>query len=442
MSYLRDQFQAMGWLGALITAGIILAILVLFFYGLRKYLGELRRSDRAFRYATDRLKGGDNDKPQELFPKGPDRFRSLWSEFLSERSRATREYHGQPISTIDPADVFHRDHILGSYNQNFAVTLAGVFTGLGILGTFAGLVVGMANIEMSSSAETMTSVRSLLGGMSAAFWTSIAGVLFSLAWLYLDRNLFNQVQRSSEEFFIKVRRFYPVETADQLLHRLLEVEESENSAIQISKNILQEHTGLLQTQTGVLQDLSFDLATRFQEALDKSLQEKLVPTLDSMVQAMEGLSIQIGERQTSALDKMVETFQDKLSEQMQGQFEHLSEALKAAAEWQEVVHSDLKGLSDQLLAAAQAEAGLAERTSAAAERVERSMEGIAAASDRIVEVSERVSEMARELNEGLRTMSEAGELIGQRIHDLDKQQDAYREANERLREELARYIDA
>ena len=55
-----------------------------------------------------------------------------------------------------------------------------IFTSLGILGTFVGLVWGLKNFEPSSYETMTTSVSTLLDGIKVAFLTSIYGIAFAL----------------------------------------------------------------------------------------------------------------------------------------------------------------------------------------------------------------------------------------------------------------------
>ena len=57
-----------------------------------------------------------------------------------------------------------------------------IFTSLGILGTFVGLVWGLKNFEPSSYETMTTSVSTLLDGIKVAFLTSIYGIAFALIY--------------------------------------------------------------------------------------------------------------------------------------------------------------------------------------------------------------------------------------------------------------------
>lgn len=430
-----------------VTLAVIAGILVLFLRNARTYLGSLRVTSRALAEATRLVKGDHSDTPERLFPRGPKRLQDLWQRFLDERQGTTRVYRGEAISTLAPEEIFHEQAILDAYNRNFAVTLAGFFTGLGIFGTFLGLVIGLSSVDVDvQGQQLMESVDGLLAGMATAFWTSLAGIIASLVWLYGDRILYNNVQRAADAFFRKVRRHYPVESADRLLHRLLTVEEEEATAIIESRGTLEE-------QKAILQDLSFDLASAFQESLSKSLSETLVPTLTAVATRLDNLSANLGERQVAALDEMVGVFQARLSEELGGQFENLANALANAADWQHKVHSQLGTLIDQIQAASEGLTHVIDQSKTASHLfaesltgLQRAHEGISGAAELLQRTTEGLSaalrEVAADLAKQVAGVGAEAKALEQRIAELDRQHIAYREANEAIRLQLADQIEA
>lgn len=137
---------------------------------------------------------------------------STWSvmaqleEFFHQRvlDELFREYkdkvQGQRESGQVLADIedYVNDEVLGLRSwQSIISQVPGTLTGLGILGTFIGLIIGIQGIGFSSVNVALTSVQTLLAGIQVAFYTSIAGVILSLlfnimyrmAWNIMTRNL-------------------------------------------------------------------------------------------------------------------------------------------------------------------------------------------------------------------------------------------------------------
>ena len=62
--------------------------------------------------------------------------------------------------------------------------MPGLFTGAGILFTFLGLAIGIYGLNPTDADQLTASVQQLLGGMSMAFLTSIAGIGIALWWTW------------------------------------------------------------------------------------------------------------------------------------------------------------------------------------------------------------------------------------------------------------------
>ena len=411
---------------------IVLVIIAVFIRSLLKIHLPLRRTADALAAATARIRGGVPDMPENVFPVGPERLRSLWREFLEQRKENTVFWRGQAVSTLDPADIFHEQALFGASSRQLAGTLAGIFTGIGIFGTFLGLVMGLARVDTTNM---MTSVGGLLGGMWTAFITSLFGIAFSLIWLYVDRKSQDAVRDAVQGFFIRVRSRYPVEGADRLLHRLLRVEQEESTAIQESRDILKE-------QNGILQILGADLATAMQAAVTESLQSTMTPQLQQMADAVSSLAVNLGERQAAAMEEMVDRFQKGLSEQLHGQLEGLASALSRASDWQAQVHGHLGELIDRIEDASGRQVELIETASRASETFVGSLDKLFTAHDHLQATAASIGEIASSAQAAAEAIGRQSEMLAEHAAELKAENQAYREANEQIRAQLARQLDA
>lgn len=293
LPFIGPAFTSAGW-------WIPLVIIVAFLYAIWRYLRPIWSSTRAFNRATKHLRSGIYD--ESVFQKSPQFLRDLWKDYLQKRNGASVIVGSSSHTTVTPEEVFREHAVLEGYNRNIASTLAGVFTGLGILGTFIGLVNGLGTIRSSEAEAVLNSVMGLLAGMSTAFYTSIWGIFFSLIWLLLDRGTVHAVQRRAAHFFEAVKVHHPVASAEWFLHRLFEVEQSEHRAIERSEKLLEEQKAILQT-------LGTDLATAFEDALQTTFSQQFAPALGSVAESISELQTQLGDRQVDAMTRLVETFQ-------------------------------------------------------------------------------------------------------------------------------------
>ena len=100
---------------------------------------------------------------------------------------------GEILSSIE--DYISEDTLSLATWQNVVLQIPSTLTGLGILGTFIGLVTGINSVGFSSVEATMDSIATLLGGIEAAFYTSISGVILSIVFNILNRMIWNTMLR-------------------------------------------------------------------------------------------------------------------------------------------------------------------------------------------------------------------------------------------------------
>jgi ABC-type transporter Mla subunit MlaD len=86
---------------------------------------------------------------------------------------------------------FNQTLVQKQINVEFWKSIPGMFVGLGILGTFVGLTLGISDFNFSSSDKILDSIETLIGGIKTAFLTSLHGISLSILFGYSEKVLFN-----------------------------------------------------------------------------------------------------------------------------------------------------------------------------------------------------------------------------------------------------------
>ena len=99
------------------------------------------------------------------------------------------------------------DEVLALYSwQTVATQIAGTMTGLGILGTFLGLLMGLRGINFMTVEAALGSVETILAGINTAFYTSIAGLILSIIFNISNNILRNIMNREMDLFLDEFHR--------------------------------------------------------------------------------------------------------------------------------------------------------------------------------------------------------------------------------------------
>lgn len=169
--------------------------------------GRLGRVTRALEDAGLRL--------QEKYRKADGK--NLWAEckdntgFFEEKNlqdafnkyrlrvKGTRTRRGAGAS-CDLEEYINED-FLDRVSMNFFNSgIPGTLTGMGILGTFLGLSMGLGAFSGDDIFTVSDNVGSLLSGMKVAFHTSVYGIFFSLVFNIIYRSLMSDAYQTLDEF--------------------------------------------------------------------------------------------------------------------------------------------------------------------------------------------------------------------------------------------------
>lgn len=125
--------------------------------------------------------------------------------------------NGQIVSDLE--DILNED-VLALYSwQGVVAQIPGTLTGLGILGTFIGLLRGLRNINFVTVEAALSSVQSILTGIDTAFYTSIAGVILSILFNISNNILRNTMDREMGIFLEVFHRVVLPTTQEQERYR-------------------------------------------------------------------------------------------------------------------------------------------------------------------------------------------------------------------------------
>ena len=105
----------------------------------------------------------------------------------------------------------------------FNSTVSGTMTGLGILGTFLGLAMGLGSFDGTDIYTISDNIGPLLAGMKVAFHTSVYGIFFSLVFTYVHRCVMSCAYEKLDEFLEVYKECVepPITTSDENMKAML-----------------------------------------------------------------------------------------------------------------------------------------------------------------------------------------------------------------------------
>lgn len=287
--------------------------------------------------------------------------------------------------TNTPAlELFSEFSTCSAYKINLRLldTAAGTLVGLGLLGTFLGLTLGIQGFDSSSTQNIQNSIQSLLSGMGTAFITSLVGMLLSMIYSFGDKFWRNRLSKHLYILTNKLDSLYYIDdrTLDDLNEQTLaksiattmkEVVEKEIKSVVNSLNekltyksesgesttianaireILKENQEQSKALKSFSTDLAMELNNGFDEVLSRQMQQKILPLMenvDTTTKAIVEHIDKVASMVASPATDMIQTVVDELKNSMSEMIKEFTSRLSGSAT------NELETLAHQLGTAAQ-----------------------------------------------------------------------------------------
>ena len=291
------------------------------------------------------------------------------------------ETHDGKKSNI-PASEYINDYSVCKYNKlnlRMLDTAAGTLVGLGLLGTFLGLTLGIKGFDSSNTERINESIQGLLAGMGTAFLTSLLGMTFSILFTAADKALRHRLYKDVKELTDKLDSEYYIDDLvlsninqqnivnqlykalkNDLQQQALEIAnkltytnaEGQNVTIgNAIREILTENTKQSKALMSFSTDLAMELNQGFDETLSRQMQQKIVPLMESVDATTKAVVEHIdkmADTVSSPATDMMQNVVDELKQSMQSLLNEFSTGLSGSAT------SELENLAMQLGTATQA----------------------------------------------------------------------------------------
>ena len=322
-------------------------------------------------------------------------FYGLWKRFRAAWLAHDRNRSGQGVGIASAADVFTTESVLRRTGETIPDALPGVFTAVGLLGTFVGIAIGLAGIPDGASGgapsadDLSQSINTLMGGMSTAFSTSIIGITGSIWWLFEFRRARRQLAWRLARFVDVADRLFPFEQPHDTLRRI---------AIRNSDTVT-----VLREVKGGIQTLGEDMAS----ALEPLIEQRITKPI-------QDLNLSLGERQTEALGRMVSEFRDTLVSHVGEELHRFGEALKTARAHQSSTVAELESFFLLLESVTETQLKVLDRGGSVAATFERGLSALTEAQQAIEQAGSAAG----------RIMKQAEDLVGESKQQVNAQREA------------------
>lgn len=315
----------------------------------------------------------------------------LWQEYADTLHKQIGDVPSQTMrlrSTI-PAGVVFRPEILVDIplRADFFKHLPGLFTGVGIIGTFYGLLIGLQNFAVSENPVIVrASLTQLLHGVSEAFLVSVSAITLAMVVTFIEKLVTTRLNAKVEKIVQLLDGLFESGASEEYLARL--VRASESSSVQtaglLKGELKQILTELTEKQIAAAHAGSAALGDRIVASIEANMKAPLADIANALKNARND--------QETAVQTMLASVLDNFGRQMKELFGGQV--------------SGINSMQQQTIAALQAAVVTLERMAAdvgaagsrsTAAMAEQLAESIAAAESRQRIMNEKLSEFVEQM---------------------------------------------
>ena len=274
-------------------------------YAVGMFGGMFRMNDlsRAFRDAADELKD-IFQSPGKIDTSKLSSLNGIFHHrYLDDKMQAFTDTISQSQEGIgDIEEYLNEEDVDEHIHKRLLEMVPDIFTSLGILGTFVGLVWGLKNFEPSNYEAMTASVASLVDGIKVAFLTSIYGIAMSIVYSCGMKSEYSSLTSNLQSFLDRFHT-YVMPTAES---------ESMNILVASQKN-----------QTAAMEQM----AEKFSVQMADSFEKVITPTFQKMNDSLDVLVNSVTKCQEDAIKEILDTFLKEMNLSFKTQFEDFGRAL-------------------------------------------------------------------------------------------------------------------
>lgn len=434
---------------------IVVAIALAFFAALYVYrainiVSRLKKQSRIISGWKSETTAVKLQKISELFTGTS--FEHSWSEFAEslhqQKALADGELKLKDVRATAPAAAFFTEQQLIDIplNTEFFKHLPGILTGVGIIGTFYGLMIGLNHFDPSTPEQVTSSVAALLRDVLYAFLGSFTAIAASIFVTWMEKLSIAKCYKYLEQFTASVDQLFETGVGEEYLAELVKSSnENVTQAKQLKDSLVTDLRNMMQllvdSQVAENEKLAHTLSStyrdtgqQFAEQVSGAIENSLKSPLDKIAGAVQTASGDQSGQVQNMLQDVLTAFMSKLDSTFGKQFENMHQMMGQSVGAIEAMQSGFAGLLQDMRSASEdTRQGSAELMSQLLNEMKSGQ----------VAMQAGMNDMLASLQSSVAKIGAEGEGAGERMAQQLEKMFADSEAREKaMAEQMKTFIDA
>ncbi|MGL6066098.1 MAG: hypothetical protein ACRC0R_03390 [Cetobacterium sp.] len=356
-------------------------------------------------------------------------------QWINYRESLTEKYRMIDLDFFFNFDILYRDEI----SYRLFTYIPQILLGLGMLGTFYGLSLGLSNLDLSTMNSIQDGVGELLSGVKTAFYTSLFGLIYSLLLSFFYGLYFSSIEKiivkiknESIKFMSKNSEKNPL---DKIIDALYGIKSSNNDmAKNLSSQIGVMSENIRTSISGISESFGADFRENLTTSLDKIFNENFITNLDFSLNQISEVFLENSKKMVGFKDEVQNSI-DQLVELKDSYIGVLKETSNLNLEFNETMES----INSKLHTISTEVDGISEKYKETSSNLGNILESIVTSQDnsiQLLEENKNVMKVATTLLENSKEILDAEKSVQEL---WDSYEDTFKEINLNLSENLDTY---
>ncbi|PUE40273.1 anti-phage ZorAB system protein ZorA [Limnohabitans sp. Bal53] len=280
-----------------------------------------------------------------------DPIKHLWEEYSDTLHELKKASSGgvelrELRATVPAETMFTREVLVdGRLLDEFTRHLPGVLTGLGIIGTFAGLLEGLGSFNPATAATAVSGLGPLMEGVKHAFVASGVAIGCAMAVVFISRLTLAYFYSMVETLTQIIDSLYATGAGEEYLSRLVKASERNEANTSQLKDALVEDLNKMMTNLVDRQIAAHEAATvALGDRIGQGIATGIAEPMKKFGDAMEANAKGNGQQVEGMLETLLTGFMAKLEDTFGGQMRGINEQMQRSMDVMTSVQTSLQSL--------------------------------------------------------------------------------------------------
>lgn len=335
----RNKMSFLVNLNWLVLAPVFAVIGFLIFRYITKYQNPAKNlqfelikiADSLQKYKKENVQILDISNLKPIFSAEP--FKHLWAEY-EDTLHLVRAPDGEPISmraTATSEIYFSKESVVDTQiDADFFRHLPGILTGIGIIGTFAGLVIGLYQFK---PAEPDVTLVLLLHEVTSAFIGSGFAILAAIFITFYEKTTLNRCYRLLETVNNRIDDLFSKGVGEEYLYRLVSSSEKSSANTASLKDALINDLKQLMHEVADKQiNAQIQSSQNISSQIAQAIKDGLEAPMGDLMKVVEKASGEQGGAVTGMLENLLSAFMAKIDETFGSQIQNINTAIQKSSD--------------------------------------------------------------------------------------------------------------